>query len=273
MKRLVQSLSLFNMLLEYKNINIKYTDFGKGEAVVLLHGFLENASMWNYLIEEIKTSHRVVSVDLLGHGSTGNLGYVHTMEEMGEAVWAVLEHLQITSFIVIGHSMGGYVALTIAKNYPESVKGLCLMNSTYRADSEERKIIRMRSIEMVRRNYNMVIRTSFLNLFAEQSKRLYVKEIENALNEALKTSVQGYVAAQRGMMEREDNFEFLKTLNCEKLIIIGSEDPVINGESIKSELFGTSIEYVEIKLGHMSHIENKTENTYKIMHFIEKIYS
>ena len=261
------------MLMNYKNVEVYYEDHGSGETVVLIHGFLENSSMWTYLITQLKSTNRVVCIDLLGHGKTGNLGYIHTMEEMAKSVMEVLKQLKISAYSLIGHSMGGYVALSIAKYDPKAIRGICLMNSTYRADTKERKLIREKAIEMVRRNYELVVRSSFLNLFATESKTKFKEEIELALNEALQTSVQGYVAAQRGMMERQDHFEFFKTLNTEKLIIIGAKDPIMDGDRIIKETSGTTINCEELSLGHMSHIENKSENTYFILQFIENIYS
>ena len=64
----------------YKNINIYYSDTGTGTATVLLHGFLENATMWDYYIPDFSKKQRVIAIDLLGHGQSECLGYVHTME-------------------------------------------------------------------------------------------------------------------------------------------------------------------------------------------------
>ena len=75
--------------LLFKNTKISYTDSGKGAVVVLLHGFLENKHMWNEIIPEISKNKRVLAIDLLGHGHTGCLGYIHPMELMAEAVTAV----------------------------------------------------------------------------------------------------------------------------------------------------------------------------------------
>lgn len=260
------------MLLTYKNINVYFEDHGKGDVVVLLHGFLENSSMWKHLVSNLKLSKRVICIDLLGHGKTDNLGYIHTMDEMSKVVYSVLNHLNIDNYVVVGHSMGGYVALALAKKYPEAIRGLCLMNSTYRADNHDRKIAREKAIEMVRKNYYLVVRTSVLNLFAIASRTLFADEIEEVIQEALQTSVQGYVAAQRGMMQREDHFDVLKNLDSEKLIIIGEKDPIIDYKRIKEEIKETAINYEQLSLGHMSHIENKSEYTYKILHFVEKIY-
>jgi pimeloyl-ACP methyl ester carboxylesterase len=85
------------MILQYKGINIFYTDDGKGHPIVFLHGFLENVSMWNPFIPELSKNNRVVCIDLLGHGKTDCLGYVHSMEAMAHTVKAVLDHLKIAS--------------------------------------------------------------------------------------------------------------------------------------------------------------------------------
>ena len=73
---------------------------------------------------------RCIAIDLLGHGETGNLGYVHTMKEMADGVMTVLNALKVSSAIFVGHSMGGYVSLEIVNNYNNSVDGLLLLNST-----------------------------------------------------------------------------------------------------------------------------------------------
>jgi pimeloyl-ACP methyl ester carboxylesterase len=123
----------------FKNTKVSYSDQGNGQAIVLLHGFLENSTMWNDFIPEFSKKNRVITIDLLGHGKTECIGYVHTMELMAEAVLAVLKHLKIRRSILVGHSMGGYVALAFAELYPDAVKGLCLMNSTAKPDSKQKK--------------------------------------------------------------------------------------------------------------------------------------
>ena len=81
------------MYTQFKNTKIAYSDQGKGTAVVLLHGFLENSTMWKYLAPVLEKKHRVVCVDLLGHGQSDSVGYVHKMEDMADAVHQVLSDL------------------------------------------------------------------------------------------------------------------------------------------------------------------------------------
>ena len=98
----------------FKNTTISFTDQGKGTAVVLLHGFLENKQMWNAFLSQISKRNRIIAIDLLGHGETECLGYVHTMEDQADMVHSVLQELKIRKVVLIGHSMGGYLALAFA---------------------------------------------------------------------------------------------------------------------------------------------------------------
>lgn len=258
------------MIIDYKNIKIHYTVSGEGKTILLLHGFLETSSMWKDLEPEFARTHQVVCIDLLGHGETDSLGYVHTMEDMADAVYAVLQHLEVKKAKFIGHSMGGYVALALAEQQPQLFEGLCLMNSTFEADSEERKVLRTRANEMAKTNFENLVRMSFANLFAPESRISFKTEYEQALNIALNTSLQGYMAANEGMKLRLNRFEVFKSLKAHKLIILGEKDTLINKDLLIAKIVDTDIKYSELSEGHMSHIENLSELTYFLLHFIEK---
>ncbi|WP_299521491.1 alpha/beta hydrolase [Winogradskyella sp.] len=258
------------MILEYKNSSIHYTIHGEGPALVLLHGFLETLDMWNDFIPELSKHHQVVCIDLLGHGKTNSIGYVHTMEIMADVVLAVLHHLEIKTAKFIGHSMGGYVALALAEQQPQRVESLCLMNSTFEADDAERKVLRARAVEMAKTNYENLVRLSFANLFAPESRETFKLDFQDALDIALQTSVQGYIAAQKGMALRANRLEVFKSINGKTLIITGKKDALVNPIHIAEQIKNTSIIHEELSEGHMSHIENKSELSYLIKLFIEK---
>lgn len=257
------------MILQYKGINIFYSDNGKGNAVVLLHGFLENSTMWDEFVPELSKNNRIICIDLLGHGQTGCLGYIHTMELMAEVVKQVLNHLKISQSILIGHSMGGYVALTYAENYPETVNGLCLMNSTPNEDGKERKKNRNRAIMAVKNNYKAFVRIAIVNLFRPKNRKIFSEKIKHIKEEALKTPVQGIIAALEGMKIRKDREQFFKKANFKKLMIISKKDPVLDFESLIKQTNKTNINVVIFPDGHMSHIENMDLFLHNIMHFIE----
>ena len=259
------------MNLEFKHINIHYTDKGKGTAIVLLHGFLENSTMWKPFISKLTKKNRVVTIDLLGHGKTECIGYVHTMEDMAEAVKAVLTKLRLRRVVLIGHSMGGYVSLAFVEKYPEMIKGLCLMNSTATADSKEKKINRERAIEAVKHNHKSFIKISISNLFRPKNRPIFKDEINKVRDEALKIPLQGVIAALEGMKIRKDRTKILKSNSFKKMMIIGKHDPVLDQDSLIKQTKNTDVKIVEFQDGHMSHIENKKEFSERIMHFIEKM--
>ena len=77
----------------YKNLSDHYSDLGSGPVLVLLHGFLEDLSMWNHIVDALKKTNRVICVDLLGHGKTENLGYIHSMEDQSDMLKQLLDSL------------------------------------------------------------------------------------------------------------------------------------------------------------------------------------
>lgn len=243
----------------YKNTKIAYTDQGKGTAVVFLHGFLENQSMWNAYISDFSKKNRVITIDLLGHGATECLGYIHSMEDQADMIHHVLHDLKIRKAVFIGHSMGGYVALAFAELYPDSMKGLVLLNSTSRADSDERKINRDRAIIAVKQNYTAFVRMSIANLFNEDNRERLSDEIEWVKLEALETPLQGIVAALEGMKIRKDREVLLHFSSYPKLLILGKKDSVLNYDDTIDQVENTNVELVTFPDGHMSHIENKDE--------------
>ena len=245
--------------VNYKNINVAFSSEGKGSVVVLLHGFLENSTMWNAIIPVLAQKNRVITIDLLGHGNTECLGYVHTMEDHANMVKHVLNHLKLRKFTLIGHSMGGYVALAFAHLFPNTIKGLCLMNSTFKSDDDERKILRTRSIKIAETNYQNIVRMSFTNLFSEHSRETHKTEIKEALSEALKTPVRGYIASQEGMRIRKDFTKLFKNASFKKAIILGEKDWIIDTKTMLLFAEKNHIPTTILSEGHMSHIENKKE--------------
>lgn len=258
------------MILKYKDIDVFYETYGDGEAILLLHGFLEDSTMWYDIKEELSKSNLIILIDLPGHGKTECIEEIHTMEVMAEVVKAVLDALNVEIIYVVGHSMGGYVALALAEIIPKRIIGLCLMNSTFEADTKERIVSRKRSISMARKHYKRVVEQTFTNLFAPKNKTKYNDAYNSALSTALKTSTRAFIASQEGMLLRPNRFRILLELNAKKVIIVGKKDNVINTNIILKKTNNTSIEVLKCSGGHMSHIEDYKNLLTYLVHFIEK---
>ena len=243
----------------FKNTKISFSESGQRNAIILLHGFLENQSMWNDFVPNLSLKKLVITVDLLGHGSSECLGYIHTMETQAEMIFALLNHLEIKKASFVGHSMGGYIALAFAEMYPKMVSNLVLLNSTSYEDSIERKTNRTRAIKAVKQNHNTFVRLSIGNLFSEKNRKNLIDEIEKVRNEALKTNLQGIIAALEGMKIRKDRFFVLQEAKFPITLILGKQDPVLNYNENILQTENTKVQLITFDDGHMSWIENRLE--------------
>lgn len=245
--------------IPYKNIQIAFTAQGKGEAIVLLHGFLENSTMWENVIPALEKNYQVITIDLLGHGNTERLGYIHTMEEMAQAVSYVLNHLQIEKASFLGHSMGGYVALAFAELFPLRIKKLLLLNSTPLADSPERVANRNRAIRLVKQNKDAFISMAITNLFGKESRERLREKINVLVKEAQQLPTENIVAAMEGLKARKDRTHILNNFTGEKIFLAGEEDEIVPLESLQQLAKETNTQLKTFKGGHMTHLEAKQE--------------
>lgn len=225
--------------------------------------------MWQEYVKLFSEKHRVITIDLLGHGESDCLGYVHSMEDNANAVHEVLEHLKIEKAIILGHSMGGYVGLAFAELFPNNIQKLVLLNSTSKEDSAEKKLNRTRAIKAVKQNYVNFVSLAIGNLFSENNRTRLANEIEKAKVQALKTPLQGIVASLEGMKIRQDREALLHKNLFPVLLILGKKDPVLNYEESLSQIEDTTAELVSFEDGHMSHIENKEELKIILLEFFQ----
>jgi pimeloyl-ACP methyl ester carboxylesterase len=256
------------MKLIYNDASVFYTRSGSGPVLVLLHGFLESATMWKRLTADLSKKKTVITIDLPGHGRTGDIAPVHSMELMAKVVSAVLEKEQIPAAEFLGHSMGGYVALAFAELFPEKTNGMILLNSSPSEDSAERKQNRDRAVKLMSTNPRAFIQMAITNLFPEQSRKQYASEINRLKKEAQTFSVKGITAAIKGMRDRKDRTSVLKNFKKKKYMICGTDDPIV--PLSVSEILAKHCETPLFKVasGHMTLTENY-EEIVKIVHFID----
>jgi pimeloyl-ACP methyl ester carboxylesterase len=190
----------------FKKARIRYSDQGKGRAIVLLHGFPENLQIWEEFSAALSKSFRVIAIDLPGLGESENIGYVHTMELMAQCVHAVMQHLKLRRYVIVGHSMGGYVGLAFAELFSENLKGLCLFHSSAFADSDEKKLDRDRASETAKKHTAQFLKAFAANLFADPEDP-NIKKLQQI---TAGTSARGIVASLQGMKMRQSREVILK---------------------------------------------------------------
>jgi len=254
----------------YKNTKISYTESGKGSALVFLHGFLENKNMWSSYVNFFNSKFRVITIDLFGHGDSENFGYIHTMEDQADMIFALISELRIRKATLIGHSMGGYVALAFGELYPDQVRSLVLINSSTRSDSEERKFNRDRAIQVVKKNPNAFISMAINNLFSDETRELFSDKIDLIREQALQTSVQGVVASLEGMKIRNDREVLLHFGPYSKLIITGNNDAIAPESEILDETKEADVTTFILDCGHMAPLEKETELIQILQNFLKK---
>lgn len=256
------------MKLNYKSTELFYTTKGTGNPLVFLHGFLESSKIWDPFIENLSAKRQVICIDLPGHGKSGNISDLHTMELMADAVLAVLKHLKIEQASLVGHSMGGYVSLAFLEKFPGSTKSLVLMNSTPEEDSEEKKINRDRSIAIVKKNKKAFVSMAITNLLPPENYLKFKTEIDDLKNQANQMSKEGIIAALRGMKIRTNKISLLKNFRNPKYLILGTKDPVLNTETSHNIGISCQCKIILTENGHLSYMENYTEID-KFLHFID----
>ena len=223
-------------MYNHQNTNIHYTDQGAGPAIVLLHGFTESHAIWDEFVAPLADAFRVVTIDLPGHGQSGMLGEVHTMDDMAGAIKAVLDHLMIGECVLIGHSMGGYAALAFARQHVGRVAGLGLFHSTAAPDSEEARGLRDRAIEVIRKNKQDFLLQFIPSLFAEKNREPLRPLIDRLTGTAAAMPAEAIIAAQEGMKQRADSRDLLREAAYPVLFIAGKQDSRIPIEGILPQL-------------------------------------
>lgn len=258
--------------VSYRGTPVYFEESGRGSAIILLHGFLESSTMWKDYAAVLSEKYRVIAVDLPGHGRTNSFGYVHSMEEMAETVKVVADHLRLKRYHLIGHSMGGYVALAFGEKYPDIPKSITLFHSTSRSDSEEKKKDRDRAIQIVKQAPDTFIKVSIPNLFRPKTRKIYHDKVVEMIEEARKMPVQGIIAALEGMKDRPDREALLHLSPIPFCIIAGRKDNVLPLERIIPQMEAPRVlDRLITENGHMGFIEDRDLCLETIQYFIEDI--
>ncbi|MEI6434412.1 MAG: alpha/beta hydrolase [Bacteroidota bacterium] len=210
--------------VKFQKKNIFFTDEGKGKVIVLLHGFTESSKIWTGFASKLSEKYRVITIDLPGHGKSGRVAKIHTMELMADVVCAVLKKAGIGKSLMIGHSMGGYLTLAFAEKYPKMLKGIGLFNSHCFADTSEDISNRDRTIAIVEKDKFSFVAQFIPGLFPVEVHKLFAKQIERLVQRASKMDKESVIAALEGMKVRKDQTELLKTTNLPVLFILGLKD-------------------------------------------------
>ncbi len=257
-----------------RDIEVAYDERGRGEAIILLHGFPFNRSMWRQQIEALSSNNRVIAPDLRGHGETGVVGSAATMEEMAKDVCALMDRLDIEQARICGLSMGGYVALVFVRLYPRRVNALVLADTRPQADGTDARVNREKMAEQALRQGMSSIADAMLPKLLTRRTLDSKPEVVNRVREMITgNKPEGAAAALRGMAARRDQSDLLPKIEVPTLIIVGREDavtPVADAEFMHRAIRNSRLEVIE-EAGHVSNIERGAEFNRALSDFISTV--
>ena len=227
---------------------------GEGNTVVFLHGFMESIAMWDYLKLE-DCPFQSILIDLPGHGNSPltDSSEDPSLEFMAQEVCSLLDFLNIQSYHIVGHSMGGYVALLL-KEKDSRCKKVILLNSNFWEDGAEKKNDRIRMAELALQSKNVVIQEAVPSLFYRFNRKDSV--VRKLVEEAKKMEATAIAYASLAMRSRLDKKNLLLQNPTDFFIIQGENDPLIQLETMQKELTELQVQYISIKeSGHMAYCE------------------
>ena len=121
-------------------------DLSRGETIVCLHGAGGNGGLFAELVDALAEAHSPLCFDQPGHGRSGGLDSLGSIERMGEFTGALLAALGVEPVVLLGHSMGGLVALQRALEHPEAVRALVLVGTAARIEVPDELVEQMRRV-------------------------------------------------------------------------------------------------------------------------------
>lgn len=240
---------------------LAYHDRGTGKPVLLLHGFMESSEIWDDYATVLSKTSRVITPDLPGHGKSGMAGPIHRMDEMALLIYRLLQQLKALPCTLIGHSMGGYVALELASHHPDAIESLCLFHSHAVEDSAEAIENRNRTIRLVQQDRKGFITRFIPDLFAPENRQKFAAEIQIMQQRASSMTGDSIVAALEGMKIRNNHYDTLRKIDVPVCFIVGQKDARMDLAKIQEQVLlpANCTALFLRECGHMGYLENREE--------------
>ena len=241
--------------IKINNMELAYTRRGKGAPLVLLHGYPLDHHVWDDIVPILEDTFDVILPDLRGFGGSRKVD-TPTMDDYAADISGLLDQLGIQKAAIVGHSMGGYVALAFARLYPERVSGLGLVSSQVLADPPDRKEGRYKSAaEVSEKGIKGVVETMAPKFTSDERLQAIARETMERQQPA------AYIGALKAMAERADFTPLLSSFKFPVVIVHGKADaliPVDRAREVKSAIPQAHLVELE-SAGHIPMLEEKEE--------------
>jgi pimeloyl-ACP methyl ester carboxylesterase len=199
-----------------------HIEHGSGTPLVLLHGFPFDHTIWDEVIGRLEKGIRIIAPDLRGHGRSMITKSEYSITDMAADIIDLMDQLQIREAVIAGHSMGGYIALEIVRNFPERATGLALISSHIFADPLEKKQSRLEDINRIMRQGVCAVLANMPDMLTQDDK---VKSF--CRDAVIRMDSIGAIGALHAMAYRTTSEDVWKALNIPTMVIAGSDDRLI----------------------------------------------
>ena len=256
--------------IEIAGKKIYYRVRGNGQPVILIHGFGEDGEVWKNQVQLLEQQFTVIIPDLPGSGHSAMVDDM-SMEGLSEVIKKILDGEQITSCMMIGHSMGGYITLSFVEKYPALVKAFGLFHSTAYPDSEDKINSRRKGIEFVLdRGAFEFLKSTTPNLFSSKTKEERPEMIDTQIASLSNFSSAALVSYYEAMIQRADKTMVLRNSTIPILFIAGKTDNAVPLEDILKQCHLPSLSYIHILdiSGHMGMLEEPGKSNFILERFL-----
>lgn len=261
--------------INFRNKEIFYNIQGAGKPVILLHGFGEDSRIWTNQIRTLKKDHLLIIPDLPGSGKSELLDEDCEMEDYAEVVKAIWDKesagKDFKSFTLIGHSMGGYISLAFANQYPKLLNALGLFHSSAFADDKDKIKTRKKNIAFIKKNGATLFQRSVMpNLFSENTKIKDPQLVEKTIGIFENISAETLIQYTNAMIKRKDTTSVLKSFSKPILFLIGIHDKAVSLETSLKQCHLPQIVQVNFlqNSGHLGMLEQSQLSTKFLQGFL-----
>lgn len=260
--------------LKSGDAEIVYWFLGAGPAVILLHPFPVHHEFWLPVAEKLSTRYRIILPDLRGHGDSDVGSGPATMEKHAADLRAVFDDADVGRAPVIGVSIGGYLLFEFWRKYRSRVAALGLCNTKAPADNREARTVRLEAAnDVLERGTEPFFESMIARVLARTTRETRPDLVEGALRMMRKMSAEDVAQVQRGMAERPDSMETLKTINVPTLLITGVEDVstgINEAELMRQHIPGSRLSVIP-KASHYSPWEQPDEVERLLRQFLDSL--
>ena len=244
-------------IILYESKKIFYRSIGSGKPVMLVHGFGEDANVWDIQVDHLKDKFHLIIPDLPGSGKSEMISDM-SIEGMAEVLHSIIHEEDIDTCTVIGHSMGGYITLALVEHYWNHVNAFSLFHSTAYPDTEEKKETRKKGIEFIQQHGAFeFLKTSTPNLFSPGTKSQTPTLVTDFISTLSGFSPDALIAYYNAMMARPDRTSVLKKTTNPVLFVTGIFDGAVPPDDVLKQCHLPEKSYIHVlkKSGHMGMME------------------